>query len=259
VTRACVVVVLMLASVAHADRTDPHRVKRAIGGAIAFGLIVTSETVAKDALAPAPCRWCSVGRLDDRVHRALSWDDSKRAAALSNVTTAVLLPLSMTGLLLLGARDDVDSWVGLGDDLLAIVEAGVYSQVVVQLIKFSVGRQRPYAHDARPGELEVSLEDNLSFVSGHSSLTFAVATTAGVIAHARDAAYEPVIWATGMTLAATTAYLRIAANKHYLTDVIAGGAIGAAAGLLVPRITGALPDDVRIVPTGNGVALAGAF
>ncbi|MBC7976366.1 MAG: phosphatase PAP2 family protein [Myxococcales bacterium] len=260
-TRAFVIAALVLAQApfAHADRTEPHRAKRALVGAVAIGLIVTSETVAKDALAPDACRWCNVNGLDDRVHGALAWGDAKRAAALSNLAAVALLPASMIGLRVIAANDRPDRWLSLGDDLLAIVEATLYSQLVVQAIKFAAGRQRPYAHDAAPGDLLGSNDDNLSFLSGHSSLSFAIATSAGVVARARGAAYEPVIWATGLTLAATTAYLRIAAEKHYLTDVLAGSALGVTAGLLVPRITGGLPDGVQLVPTGNGLALAGVF
>jgi hypothetical protein len=62
-----------------------------------------------------------------------------------------------------------------------------------------------------------------------------------------------------MTLATATAYLRIAADKHYLSDVVAGAALGAIGGMLIPVATGSLPRGVDVVPTGNGVAVAGRF
>ena len=42
------------------------------------------------------------------------------------------------------------------------------------------------------------------------------------------------MWATGLTFAAATAYLRVAADKHYFTDVLASAAIGVAVGWAVP-------------------------
>ncbi len=43
-----------------------------------------------------------------------------------------------------------------------------------------------------------------------------------------------VVWATSLPMAAATGYLRIAADKHYLTDVLTGALIGSAVGFLVP-------------------------
>jgi membrane-associated phospholipid phosphatase len=39
-----------------------------------------------------------------------------------------------------------------------------------------------------------------------------------------------------LTLAATTATLRMIADKHYFTDVLVGAAVGSAAGFLVPHL-----------------------
>jgi len=40
----------------------------------------------------------------------------------------------------------------------------------------------------------------------------------------------PFIWGTGLAIAATTGYLSIAADRHYLTDVITAAAVGSAFG-----------------------------
>jgi membrane-associated phospholipid phosphatase len=237
---------------------ERHRVLRGVLLIASAGLYLTSETVAKDALIPSACRWCSPNGLDDAVHGALTWGDARRAGILSDVTGFALVPVAAAGLLALASHERGERWLGYGDDLLALGESLVYSQLVIQVIKLTTGRARPYAHYATPDRIHTN-DDNLSFASGHSALTFAIAATAGAIAHRRHDRLEPVIWATGLTLAATTAYLRIAAEQHYLTDVLAGGAIGAGLGLAIPRITGALPAEIQLVPTGSGVALSGAF
>jgi membrane-associated phospholipid phosphatase len=51
--------------------------------------------------------------------------------------------------------------------------------------------------------------------------------------------------------------LRIAADRHYFTDVLTGTAVGVGAGLLIPRWM--RHRGVAIVPTPGGVAIAGAF
>lgn len=236
---------------------ERHRVLRGVLLIASAGVYLTSETVAKDALVPSSCRWCKPDGLDDAVRGALHWGDARRAGVLSDVTGFALVPISAAGLLALASYERGERWLGYGDDLLALGESLVYSQLVIQVIKLTTGRARPYAYH---GVDRMSTnDDNLSFASGHSALTFGIAVTAGAIAHRRHDRLEPVIWATGLTLAATTAYLRIAADQHYLTDVVAGGAIGAGLGLVIPRITGALPAEIQLVPTGTGVAVSGAF
>ncbi|HWU88399.1 MAG TPA: phosphatase PAP2 family protein, partial [Kofleriaceae bacterium] len=79
------------------------------------------------------------------------------------------------------------------------------------------------------------------------------------IAHRRGYRTEPVIWCAGLSIAATTAYLRMAADRHYFTDVIAGSAAGALGAVLIPRLTGSLPAGAAVVPQPNGVALVGRF
>jgi membrane-associated phospholipid phosphatase len=59
-----------------------------------------------------------------------------------------------------------------------------------------------------------------------------------------------------LTLAAATGYLRIAADRHYFTDVLAGAALGAGAGLTVPYL---MHREVEVVPTRDGVAIAGSW
>jgi membrane-associated phospholipid phosphatase len=97
----------------------------------------------------------------------------------------------------------------------------------------------------------------VSFPSGHTSRAFALATSAGYIAHVRGYKVEPYVWASGATLAVTTAYLRIGADKHYLTDVLAGAAIGVSAGLTVPLLM--RRTNATVLPTTSGIAVAGRW
>lgn len=238
-------------------RRITHLVFAAAGGA----LYAISETVAKPALAPDRCRWCSVDALDDRVRSSLRWSDPARAGTISNLTGFVAAPVLAFGLTALaasGAGGDGERVGRILDDTIPILETVVFSELVTQAVKFSFGRQRPEVHFASPGAATTQ-DGNLSWFSGHATLTFGLAVSAGVVAHRRGSSLEPVIWATGLTLATTTAYLRIAADKHYLTDVLAGAAWGTAAGLLVPCLTHALPPSLHVVPAGNGVAVAGTF
>lgn len=217
-----------------------------------------SETVFKDALSPDRCRWCDSNRIDRAARDGLLWADPGKARAASTVVGYVAVPIVVFGALAVSGLRDPAGPVRLVDDAIPVLEALLYTQLVTNAFKYTFARERPSVHfAAEPGTR--SNEDNLSFISGHSSLTFAIAVGAGTVAHRRKTRYEPFVWGAGLALASATAYLRIAGDRHYLTDVLAGGAVGAAGGLVIPRLTGSLPSGVSIVPAHNGVSLAGSF
>lgn len=233
-----------------------------VGGSVLGGaLYVASETVLKPSLAASECRWCNPPSLDRSVRDALRWGDTARAAQVSNVTGFVMSPVVGLGLIAVASLGSGDAraarWI---DDALPILESLEIASLVCQTVKFGVARQRPDIHfgdPARPHELE----DNVSFFSGHTTLVFSVATSAGLVAHRRHYKLEPVIWATGYALAGATGYLRIAADRHYFTDVVVGAIAGTGIGVAVPlALHGAtLARDVAVVPTGRGVAVVGTF
>jgi len=96
------------------------------------------------------------------------------------------------------------------------------------------------------------------FYSGHSTFAFAMAVSAGTIASMRRYRLAPSIWATGMALAAATAYMRIAADRHYASDVTVGAILGSATGIAVPRLFHG-PRRLMVAPApldNGGVMLA---
>lgn len=227
---------------------------------VAGGLYVSSETFLKDDLAPVTCRRCAPLGFDRSVRDSLVWSDPSLAKTLGDLNGFVLAPVVGLGITALASSgtdaDRVGRWI---DDAAPILESAVFSGLVNQVVKFAVGRRRPFVQfgdPLRPSELD----DNTSFYSGHTTLAFAIATSAGVVAHRREYRLEPVIWAAGYTIATTTAYLRIAADRHYFTDVATGAVAGTAIGLAVPLLLHRqLGHQIELVPTGRGVGLAGRF
>jgi membrane-associated phospholipid phosphatase len=243
---------------AESERKSSERVIRVGAIAAMIGIFVASETVAKDALAPDECRWCGVNDLDDSFRNAAVWDDTSRAKLLSDLIGYGGSSVGAATLLLLASADaGPGRWTAYGDDMIAVFEAVWGTQLWTQFVKILAGRQRPYAHYTPSGTL--AQEDNLSFFSGHSSLTFSIAVSAGTVAYRRGYRLAPVILGGGLAMAATTAYLRMAADRHYFTDVLVGSAIGTLGGALFPRITGSLPARTTVVPAPGGVALIGQF
>jgi membrane-associated phospholipid phosphatase len=194
------------------------------------------------------CRWCdrderggdTLNDLDAAVRRHWRWSDRERAHTWSNVT----LGLSVVGPTAAFAAARGGFGDGFGGEMLIVVEAAALNMAVTQGTKYLFRRERPWAHfdDPLRGEHLGSRNGVLSFASGHASLAFALAVSTGSLASLRGDDGKEWVWATGLTAAAATAYLRVAADKHYFTDVLAGAAIGATVGWVVPRIIDRRPE-----------------
>ena len=241
---------------AHAEPwyRDRHRllhVSITLAGGVFFA---ATETTFKRDLAPTTCTWCNPPGFDASVRNALVWHDAARADQISTFTGFVATPALELGMIALTSIELPDrSWARLIDDTIPILETEAIAETINQITKFSVARSRPFVHFTNA---PFDIDNNVSFFSGHTTLVFAVTVSAGFVAHTRNYAVEPYIWATGLALAATTGYLRIAADKHYLSDVLVGAALGAGAGFAIPYLT---MHGVTVAPTPNGIALGGAW
>jgi membrane-associated phospholipid phosphatase len=67
-------------------------------------------------------------------------------------------------------------------------------------------------------------------------VAFALATASGTVATMRGYRWAPVVWSVGGVVAAVTGYLRIAADKHWLSDVVVGAVVGAGVGFALPYL-----------------------
>jgi membrane-associated phospholipid phosphatase len=239
--RARAAAALLAIAVAIPARAEPPplRYDLAVDAAVTAGaaaLWLASEAE-KARLAPAECRWCAENALDARARDLLLWSDAARASRASDVLAFGVLPAGIAAHQLLAARNAGDAKEGFVD-LLLVAEAAALSMDLNQLVKFSVGRQRPFVHHrsfADPSRAP-DPDDNLSFTSGHATLAFSLAAAAGTVSDLRGYKSAPWVWGAGMTLAAGVGYLRIAGDKHYLTDVLTGAALGTAAGIALPRL-----------------------
>ncbi len=109
------------------------------------------------------------------------------------------------------------------------------------LFKNLFRRTRPFVYNTNPqipDSLRRSRTARRSFPSGHTSTAFAsmvfMATVYGQMNPDSDS--TKWVWAGCLTTASVTGYLRYAAGYHYPTDILAGAALGAFAGWLVPQM-----------------------
>ena len=270
-TRLVLLSLVVLATSTPATADEDHWYSNARGHhrIVHLGIIVAagtaylvSEVVLKPDLAPSACRWCTPTSYDVAIRNAIRWHDPTQAAAISNVTGYVAAPLVAIGLMMRASYDEpgdhLPRWL---DDTIPILESGILSGLLNQVVKLSVGEQRPFVRFGAPSRPH-QVDDNLSFYSAHTAFSFAIATSAGVVAHERRYPLEPVIWATGYAIAGATGYLRLAGDQHYFTDVMVGALVGSGVGLIVPLELHAhvLADhDVAVVPGANGAAIVGTF
>jgi membrane-associated phospholipid phosphatase len=120
-----------------------------------------------------------------------------------------------------------------GGDLL---RAQIVSQVVVQAGKLATQRPRPDG------------SNHHAFPSGHAASAFATATVV------RD----HFGWRAGVPAFAFAAYVgaaRMSANKHHISDVLMGAAVGIAAGRVVSMDIRGRRFDVGVSPTQGGAAV----
>jgi membrane-associated phospholipid phosphatase len=234
---AIAVAVSLAATPATAAPAPPepiHRDVRTDAAITASAVLFWAGTeLAKPSLAPSRCRWCEPPELDERTRSALVWDAPLRARRASDVVAFGMFPAGVAAHQLLAARRGGDGQEGLVD-VLVVAESAALAAVVTQVVKYSAGRQRPRVrHGTAPAD---PADDNLSFFSGHTSLAFALATAAGSVSSQRGYDSAPWVWGTGLSLASGVAWLRIAGDQHWLTDVLAGAAVGSAFGIAVPRL-----------------------
>lgn len=207
---------------------------------VTFGLGLAyflAEGPFKAPLSADTCRWCGPTLMDDAVRDGLLWDDTDRAHTISSVTGFLGAPLLAIGGVGLAAKldDHGDNWLA---DSLVVAESAAIAGVINFGVKAAFARERPFVHQLAPADkpnTERPQDNNQSFYSGHSTLSMSLAISAGTVAHMRGYRYAPVLYGGGIALSLTTGYLRIAADKHWSTDVLTGWILGAAFGYAVPR------------------------
>jgi membrane-associated phospholipid phosphatase len=186
---------------------------------------------------PENARWESSNGFDDSVRSGLRLSSGKARRTAGDISSAFV---GGNALLLMS------DWV-LQREAYPVTESIrtdatwlVSNAFVTRGLKLATGRERPFAADcgagaATPG-FGVCDTDNASFPSGHASLS---ATFAGLLCarrlHRPDRSLKDVLLCGGASsLAVATGILRISADEHYATDVLAGWASGLVFGYLLP-------------------------
>jgi membrane-associated phospholipid phosphatase len=212
----------------------------ALAGAMAGGLLATDQFLQ----ARSEPRWRSDILLDGQARSLLGADSEEDRQQASNISDflamgLVLYPFAIDTMFVAGGLHG--SYDVAYQMALISLQAVLVTKLVTGLTKDLVGRARPDSGRCEEGNELACGTETESFISGHTSGAFA---GAGLIcAHHQnlplygDNVAGKVACGLGLGTATTVGALRLVAGRHHLSDVLAGAAVGLAAGYLLPNLT----------------------
>jgi membrane-associated phospholipid phosphatase len=133
----------------------------------------------------------------------------------------------------------------------ALLEAGVFSGATAEAMGYAFGRERP---DATTSANEWGKGGD-SFPSLHTTVAFAVGS---VFAESGNDDYRWIRRIIGYGVAGATGYVRVSENVHWLSDSVAGAALGIATARFVLNRQTARDHSVSVQfqPVRNGWVLS---
>jgi membrane-associated phospholipid phosphatase len=191
-------------------------------------LFLGTEFIFKEDLTPVKARWSKPNTFDTFFRTNLKWDDAdlSKAALYSDILLkGIIIPSVFLS--------SYKSGYKYSSYLLLQMQVLAGTGILTHAAKFIFGRERPYSYFNTNGP--GFPQNNLSFFSGHSSFSYAVVTSSSYLLQKAHPAYSGLIWSSGLLLASTTAYMRVAADRHYMSDILTGMVIGSAIGYLVAK------------------------
>lgn len=250
------------------------------GEYLALGAMVLA-VVPSFVVSPSPGRFPGDVGIDEAARSALrieDWEVRQTARDASDVllTVAINYPLIVDAAVVAGWYRDAPD---VGWELAMIdLEAFVANAAVAAWTSALSSRERPYGRlcpkERALQDLDCSSSNRYrSYFSGHTSTAF-VSAGLTCMHHAHVPLYgggAPDGAACGLALGAAgaMAYLRVAADQHYLSDVLTGAAVGSAFGFGLPwalhyrkPLPGRAPSKgprVTLLPTPDGAHVLGTF
>jgi len=170
-----------------------------------------AATVASVALATRMDRWAAEEAPENNGSFAVG--ASHAGERLGNPEYWVPAFLAFRAADALGHRSDRAA------SLVRIAEGALAASASVSVVKFAVGRARPYQ---TPGDQDVvrPFSGNSSFPSGHTALAFGIASA---IDRETSARWVPFVV---YPLAGLVGWSRLRDGEHWSSDVVAGAALG---------------------------------
>ena len=117
-----------------------------------------------------------------------------------------------------------------------LANAVAFTQLATEWTKVLAHRSRPILYTAQAPSAAGDRDNRRSFPSAHTATAFAVATSYAVMAqrqHLPHATRNSILLFSG---AAAVGSMRVAAGRHFVTDVMGGAVLGAGIGWLTAKV-----------------------
>ena len=193
-------------------------------------------------LAPQPesltCAdaWCEPPGIDRAFNRWTALSQPRAAGHVSHVFTIGFTPVVAIGGAVWGAARYGKAGYAAADTVI-MLNAFMISTGINSLAKVGARRQRPAHHFDREDRTEAAEhpdEEFLSFYSGDTTWAWTLAGAGTSLAYLRGYRHARWVAIGSGTLAFVGSFLRMAADMHWLTDVLVGAAVGTAVGVGLP-------------------------
>ncbi len=224
-------------------QSQPYRLKNTDALFLSLEFVGSAGLVAGGGLllnavddSEPECGWCETNGFDRAMRRLLLMDDSRAAAVASDIFLGGVVPVTAASGVIVPALVEKEGWFALQDSVI-ILNAALITELLTQITKTVSDRRRPAFHYNRQEKTrfrDPKRSEFRSFFSGHASISCSIASSASTLAFLRGYGVAPYVAIGTGVFALTTGILRIAADVHWATDVIAGAVVGTLVGFLVP-------------------------
>jgi membrane-associated phospholipid phosphatase len=247
-------------SAGQSDHDLEHTDATFLGVEVGASFVLSGALLLAAGSPASQCGWCATNAFDENIRRALLASDPQNAGAVSHAFSSGAAPALALAALLPPALATGHARHALENVIIA-ADAAVLTLGVTHASKRIFDRQRPGAHYGVMDQTEYASDRaqwNQSFFSADTSLAFSLGASATTLAYLRGYRIAPYVLVASSVIGVTTAWLRVAADVHWATDVLTGAAVGTAIGFAVPyglhRRQGALTEhQMLLVPVlGSG-------
>jgi membrane-associated phospholipid phosphatase len=232
--------------------------------AVGAVFVLARRTKTEPAFCAPACDRVELNRLDNLTagYYSAGWSRFSDYLQYGLATSAAALLLVDEGVL-----------AALNDGVV-LLESTLSASSVSSIMTLAAGRPRPFLYGdpdnpdgfKAPLSIRNSANASLSFLSGHTTQAFAIATSFYIAQrrlHPRSRRPE-ILLGAGLTVASLIAISRVMAGYHFITDVVGGAVVGSSIGVLVASVHGSPVQIVPVVndtPTGRqaGIGITGSF